>query len=40
MFMFTTVNNQVRYTQPDYSQMLKDFGFPYMDGALFMGFGC
>ena len=40
MFMFTTVNNQVRYTKPDCSQMLKDFGFPYMDGALFLGFGC
>ena len=38
--MFTTMNNQVRYTQLDCSQMLKDFGFPYLDGALFPGFGC
>ena len=38
--MFTTMSNQVRYTQLDCSQMLKDFGFPYLDGALFSCFGC
>ena len=38
--MFTTMNNQVRYTQLDCSQMLKDFGFPYQDEDLFLGFGC
>ena len=38
--MFTTMNNQVRDTQPNCSQMLKDFGFPYLDGALFPSFGC
>ena len=37
--MFTSMNNKVEYTQPYCSRMLKNFAFPYPNGALFLGLG-
>ena len=34
------MNNKFVYTQPYYSWMLKNFAFPYLDEALFLGLGC